>query len=74
MDTENLLSKALDDVQHSRPISITKELYDCINAIATDALNTEQLNEEQLKNVYGILLISNILYNNTSMNVLPLED
>ncbi len=50
---------------------IKPEFIELMNKVATDFIQDKYY---ILEDVYGVLIISNILYNNTSSNILPLED
>ena len=50
---------------------VNDELINCMNNIAMAFIHG---NEIELEDVYGTLMISNVLYNNTTASMLPLED
>lgn len=53
---------------------LTDDFVKWMNDTIVSLLNSSELDNELLENSYAILLLSNILYNNTSMEILPLED
>lgn len=55
---------------------LTQDIIILINRIATDVLakSYNQITQEEIEKVELIIFISNILYNNTDRNILPLED
>ena len=67
---EERITEILGKLLHG-VIDITYEDCIMINTISTKYLNHEY---KDLNTIYEILQISNILYNNTSKEVLPLED
>lgn len=65
---------AIDSLNRGSLDSITFDFCNEINTMTTKLLKKKDIDQEDLSNMYGILLISNILYNNTTRSVLPLED
>jgi hypothetical protein len=53
---------------------LTDDFVKWMNDTIVSLLNSSELDNELLENSYAILLLSNILYNNTTMHILPLED
>ena len=53
---------------------LTEDFVKWMNDTILRLLETTELDDELLEDSYAILLLSNILYNNTSMTILPLED
>ena len=53
---------------------ITPEFTKWMNDTTLSILELNNPDSEMMENAYAILLLSNILYNNTTMEILPLED
>ena len=70
------IANAIDDLNKGSLNSITFDFCNELNKITTELLQKKdnEIDQEDLSNMYGILLISNILYNNTTREILPLED
>lgn len=68
------LSTCIENLNRGSLANITMELCDYMNKLALEFLSMEEPSKEDIENAYGILLISNILYNNTTRTMLPLED
>lgn len=68
------LSKCLKNLNNGSLADITIEFCDYMNKMALEFLSKEEESKEDIENAYGILFISNILYNNTTRTMLPLED
>lgn len=69
----DIIAKVLDDLQHGK-LDIPYEAVQMMNDIAVTAINTNEWDNKIIEDVYGVLMISNILYNNTQMGMMPLED
>ena len=69
-----LLDKALTTLYMGSLDAITPELKIEMSNMAQMYLNKTSFTQEDVENIIKILKISNILYNNTSIEVLPLED
>ena len=68
------LSKCLKNLNNGSLADITIEFCDYMNKMALEFLAKEEESKEDIENAYAILFISNILYNNTTRTMLPLED
>ena len=68
--------KVIQDLRTGSMESLTPELIKLMNQIAVDFLyeKDDTKSATMLPDIYGILMISNILYNNTALDILPLED
>ena len=66
-----MLSKIKEKLLKGNLSVIDGKVVLAINDMATAFLSNKQVN---LNDIYDLLVISNILYNNTSRNILPLED
>ena len=69
-----LLKKAINDVRSGDLNWMTSDFTEWINNRSISFLNTEEPDKEMVEDIYAILILSNILYNNTTMEILPLED
>ena len=69
-----IISECIDALNKGSLELITMENCNYFNEIALGVINQESPSEEDLSNAYGVLIISNILYNNTTREILPLED
>ena len=70
---QNIMN-AIDDLNKGSLNSITFDFCNELNMITMKLLQKNNIDQEDLSDMYGILLISNILYNNTTRELLPLED
>lgn len=52
----------------------TLDFANLMNSIAVTASKSDELDKQDLENLYGVIFLSNILYNNTEIEMLPLED
>lgn len=68
------LSICLENLNKGSLNDITMEFCEYMGKIAVDFLSNEEPTKEDIENAYGVLFISNILYNNTTRTMLPLED
>lgn len=69
-----LLSDIIKDLLNRDLSCITYELANFMNDMTNDLINNKEWQTEDFENAYAILYISNILYNNTNREILPLED
>lgn len=67
------LKEVIADLERASLKMITPELTKYLNELTMAFINTEPT-EEMVKDMYDVLVISNILYNNTDRSMLPLED
>lgn len=67
------IANTLETLQKGK-LDISYEAVQAMNQIAVTAINTDEWDKNILEDIYGVLLISNILYNNTQMGMMPLED
>ena len=72
MKTLNDLYTSLLRGDYKEVVSSSSALM--INDIALELLKTEPLSKDQIQQCDLVLRISNILYNNTDLDMLPLED
>lgn len=71
---DSRISQCINSLNKGSLEMITIENCKYFNDIALDVINQGSPSDEMLSNAYGVLLISNILYNNTTRELLPLED
>ena len=68
------LNAILEDLRTGTLRSITKENVQLINDVTLHSLNQPDPTMDQVESMRLIVVISNILYNNTDRSMLPLED
>ena len=68
------LSRCLKNLNNGSLADITIEFCDYMNKMVLEFLDKEEESKEDIENAYAILFISNILYNNTTRTMLPLEE
>ena len=68
------LQHVLDELKQGNA-AVIEDYIECINTIAVENINyPHKHTEDMIEDMGNIIEISNILYNNTSRNMLPLED
>ena len=74
---QNILSQLkfiLEDLRTGTLRSLTTENVKLINDVTVEALQQSDPSQDQIEAMQIIIVISNILYNNTDRSILPLED
>jgi len=69
-----LAKNAIHEAKSGNLNWITPEFTKWMNDTTLSILESNNPDSEMMENAYAILLLSNILYNNTTMEILPLED
>lgn len=69
-----LAKKSIHEAKSGSLNWITPEFTKWMNDTTLYILKSDILDNEMMENAYAILLLSNILYNNTTIEILPLED
>ena len=69
-----IIDSAINQASRGSLLWCDEDFKNLANSIALKALESKQLEKEDIENLYGILFLSNILYNNTTREYLPLED
>ena len=67
------LKEVIADLEKASLRMITPQLSSYLNELTMNFINSEPT-EQMTKDMYDVLVISNILYNNTDRTMLPLED
>ena len=68
------LIEIVNQLKNGNISCITQENVRLINNLTLSLLNKEEYIADDLNDMYNILWISNVLYNNTDRSMLPLED
>lgn len=74
MKTYNTLDVAYGQLLHGNLSVCTPEFVQWINTVSVGLCTKAKLNKTDLKILDIVIKICNVLYNNTSMSVLPIED